>query len=69
MNGRLFTFWEVVKLSEEKFIQAVKNKSISEIQSIPKSDLHSHAGRGGSITYIEQWANVKIIHPQNHLTL
>jgi adenosine deaminase len=50
-------------LSEEKFIQALKNNSICEIQSIPKSDLHSHAGRGGSITYIEQWLNVKIIPP------
>lgn len=48
-------------MNEIKFEQALINNSIGEIQSIPKSDLHSHAGRGGSITYIEQWANVKII--------
>lgn len=33
------------------------------MEGIPKSDLHSHAGRGGSITYIEKWANVKIEPP------
>ena len=36
-----------------KFIQALENKSIQEIQTIPKSDLHSHTGRGGTIAYIE----------------
>ncbi len=56
-------YLEAVKLGELKFIQALNNNSISETQSIPKSDLHSHAGRGGSIKYIEQWANVKIIPP------
>jgi len=28
----------------EKFIQALKNNSIPDLQSIPKSDLHNHAG-------------------------
>ena len=50
-------------MSGKKFIQALTNKSIFEIQSIPKSDLHSHAGRGGTIAYIEQWANAKIVPP------
>ncbi|OGO91999.1 MAG: hypothetical protein A2Y17_06430 [Clostridiales bacterium GWF2_38_85] len=50
-------------MSEAKFIQALKNNSIVEMQCIPKSDLHSHSGRGGSIVYIEQWANVKITPP------
>jgi len=44
-----------------EFIEALKNKSISEIQSIPKSDLHSHAGRGGNPSYIENMLNVKIM--------
>jgi len=34
-----------------KFIQALENNSIFDIQSIPKSDLHSHAGRGGNPPY------------------
>ena len=47
-------------MDKERFIQALKNKSISEMQKIPKSDLHSHAGRGGKISYIENMLNVKI---------
>jgi hypothetical protein len=50
-------------LSKEKFIQALHENSLDIIKSIPKSDLHSHAGRGGTISYIEQWANVRIIPP------
>jgi len=44
----------------EKFIQALKNNSLSEVESIPKSDLHNHAGRGGRISYIENMLNVKL---------
>jgi len=47
-------------MSKEKFIKALENNSISEIQSIPKSDLHSHAGRGGNLSYLEKMLNVKI---------
>jgi len=47
-------------MDSSKFIQALKNKSISEIQSAPKSDLHSHAGRGGNPSYIENMLNVKM---------
>jgi len=47
-------------MSKDAFIQALKNKSISEIQNIPKSDLHSHAGRGGRPSHIEDMLNVKI---------
>lgn len=50
-------------MNKNKFIYALQNNSISEMQSIPKSDLHSHAGRGGSISYIEKWANTKIDTP------
>lgn len=45
---------------KEAFIRALENKSIADIQAIPKSDLHNHAGRGGSIAYIEKLMNVKI---------
>jgi len=50
-------------LDEQNFNQALRNHSICEIESIPKSDLHNHAGRGGNKTYIEKWANVKIDSP------
>lgn len=50
-------------MEESIFCQALRNHAIGEIESIPKSDLHSHAGRGGSINYIEKWANVKITPP------
>ena len=35
--------------------------SLNLIRDLPKSDLHSHAGRGGNIKYIENWARVKIV--------
>lgn len=50
-------------MSKEQFIQALRENSLDIIQTIPKSDLHSHAGRGGTIAYIAQWANVKITPP------
>lgn len=50
-------------MNKNKFIHALLNNSISEMQSIPKSELHSHAGRGGTISYIERWANIKINTP------
>jgi adenosine deaminase len=47
----------------DKFKMYLQENSLKGLESIPKSDLHSHAGRGGSITYIEQLANVKITPP------
>ena len=47
-------------MSKEDFIQALEAKSISQMQSIPKSDLHSHAGRGGNPSYIENMLGIKI---------
>ncbi|GKX67599.1 adenosine deaminase [Inconstantimicrobium mannanitabidum] len=47
----------------DKFEMYLQENSLKGLESIPKSDLHSHAGRGGSITYIEQLANVKITPP------
>jgi Adenosine deaminase len=51
-------------MNKIKFTQALKNNSIFEMQRIPKSELHSHAGRGGSITYIEKKVNKKISSPE-----
>lgn len=44
----------------DKFIKALENNSIVDLQNVAKSDLHNHAGRGGSIQYINEWANVNI---------
>jgi len=45
---------------KEKFIQALQNNSLTELQTIPKSDLHNHAGRGGHPSYIEKMLGVKL---------
>ena len=45
---------------KKQFIEALYGNSVADVQRIPKSDLHNHAGRGGNIQYIEAWANVKI---------
>jgi len=47
-------------MSKAAFMQALENKSLTELQSIPKSDLHNHAGRGGNPSYIENMLNVKM---------
>ncbi|WP_044477983.1 amidohydrolase family protein [Paenibacillus antibioticophila] len=47
---------------KDAFIQALTLDSLAELQHIPKSDLHNHAGRGGSMSYIGQWAGTAI-HP------
>jgi adenosine deaminase len=46
-----------------KFIEALQRHSLSDLQAIPKSDLHNHAGRGGNKSYIEDWAKVRISPP------
>ncbi len=48
---------------KDAFVEALKNNSITQMQKMPKSELHSHAGRGGSVSYIEKWANVTIDPP------
>jgi len=45
---------------KEKFIQALQNNSHDELSAIPKSDLHSHAGRGGRLSYFEDKLGVKL---------
>ena len=53
---------------KEAFIQALENNSLTALQNIPKSDLHSHAGRGGNPSYIENMLGVtlpRLITPLN----
>ncbi len=50
--------------SSEQFIACLREGSQDGLQLFPKSDLHNHAGRGGSLRYISDWANVKISPPK-----
>ena len=47
-------------MDENSFVTALKSESLQALQGIPKSDLHSHAGRGGHISFFEKYAGVKI---------
>ena len=47
-------------MSKQEFVQALENRSIQELQNIPKSDLHSHAGRGGNVSFVGEMLNVKL---------
>ena len=47
-------------MEESSFVTALENESLPALSRIPKSDLHSHAGRGGHISFFEKYANVKI---------
>jgi adenosine deaminase len=47
----------------KQFMACLREGSARGLQSIPKSDLHNHAGRGGSLRYISDWANVEILPP------
>jgi len=52
----------VFKLIQE-FKTYLQNHNLVGLSSIPKSDLHNHAGAGGNVNYIASWANVKINPP------
>lgn len=52
-----------INIGKDQFFQALNENSLELMQTVSKSDLHNHAGRGGNISYIEQWANVKISPP------
>jgi len=55
-------------MHKETFMQALENNSLAALQAIPKSDLHSHAGRGGNPSYIENMLGVtlpRLITPLN----
>lgn len=45
------------------FQQALQDNILQDVASYPKSDLHSHAGRGGNVKYISKWSDVKIALP------
>lgn len=47
-------------MDENSFVTALKSESLQALQGIPKSDLHSHAGRGGHISFFAKYAGVKI---------
>jgi hypothetical protein len=55
---------EVCILKNEFKIYLQEN-SLGGLGSIPKSDIHSHAGRGGKADYISSWAKVAIPLPPN----
>ncbi len=44
--------------------QALIENSISKLKLIPKSDIHTHGGKGGRIKYYAEWANVFIKPPK-----
>jgi adenosine deaminase len=50
---------------DNKFEIYLKENSLKGLSSIPKSDIHSHAGRGGKIDYISSWAKTSISLPPN----
>ena len=47
----------------KSFTKALQTNSLDDIVLIPKSDLHSHAGRGGNVKYLSAWAGKKIPLP------
>ena len=47
-------------MDENSFVTALKSESLQALQGISKSDLHSHAGRGGHVSFFEKYAGVKI---------
>ncbi len=49
--------------NKQAFIDSLTNESLTGLQGIAKSDLHNHAGRGGTIQYIGEWAKVSIQPP------
>lgn len=44
----------------DKFKESLRQHSLEGLRKIPKSDLHNHAGRGGSLQDIEAWKNIRI---------
>lgn len=51
-------------MESERFMEALAGNSLSALEQISKSDLHSHAGRGGRISFVEEYAHVVIAPPQ-----
>jgi adenosine deaminase len=42
------------------FETALIENSICKLMLIPKSDIHTHGGKGGRIKYFAEWANTSI---------
>lgn len=42
------------------FETALTENSISKLMLVPKSDIHTHGGKGGRIKYYAKWANTPI---------
>jgi adenosine deaminase len=51
-------------LDSKLFVACLREGSPGGLQFIPKSDLHNHAGRGGSLNYIADWAHARISPPK-----
>lgn len=47
-------------MSDKSIVPALEKGSLPDLRKIPKSDLHSHAGRGGNRSYIGKISGVKI---------
>ena len=45
------------------FSQSMDKGLLNRLHSYPKSDLHSHAGRGGNVKYISKWAGKHVAPP------
>lgn len=50
---------------DNKFEIYLQESSLGGLSSILKSDIHSHASRGGKLDYIASWAKVAISLPPN----
>lgn len=54
---------------KEKFVKALESNDIYEMRTIPKSDLHNHAPRGGNKRYIGEYYGITIPEPPKFKTL
>ena len=45
------------------FIELLENKKYKQLLQVPKSDIHSHAGRGGNIAFIAEKTGAHILPP------
>ena len=48
---------------QKSFIESMQENLFENIESFPKSDLHSHAGRGGNVAFVSEWIGKKIPLP------
>ncbi len=52
-----------VKIMSNPFTEALENRDLHAIQTVPKSDLHNHSVLGGRLEHIERVFGVKIPRP------